>query len=107
MIGPRLTRKQAKKPAWLGADKIRSRRLELRMSRRRSLRPTLVDEVLLPEGRSPNRELVSAGLAWWRRRYAPGDTILAQLEAGESDEMWSVERSAWGGAVTCEGISRD
>jgi transcriptional regulator with XRE-family HTH domain len=31
MIGPGLTRKQAKKPAWRGADKIRSRRLELRM----------------------------------------------------------------------------
>ncbi len=29
-----------------------------------------VGEVLLPDGRSLNRELVKAGFAWWYRRYA-------------------------------------
>jgi micrococcal nuclease len=41
----------------------------------------LVGEVLLPDGRSLNQELVQAGMAWWYRRYAPHDTTLAQLEA--------------------------
>jgi endonuclease YncB( thermonuclease family) len=41
----------------------------------------LVGEVLLPDGRSLNQELVRAGLAWWYRQYAPHDTTLAQLEA--------------------------
>lgn len=30
---------------------------------------------------SLNRELVATGMAWWYRRYAPGEAILAQLEA--------------------------
>jgi len=33
----------------------------------------LVGEVLLPDGRSLNQELVRAGLAWWYRPYAPND----------------------------------
>jgi endonuclease YncB( thermonuclease family) len=41
----------------------------------------LVGEVLLPDGRSLNQELVRAGLAWWYGQYAPHDTTLAQLEA--------------------------
>jgi micrococcal nuclease len=41
----------------------------------------LVGEVLLPDGRSLNQELVRAGMAWWYRQYAPHDTTLAQLEA--------------------------
>jgi endonuclease YncB( thermonuclease family) len=41
----------------------------------------LVGEVLLPDGRSLNQELVRAGMAWWYRPYAPHDTTLAQLEA--------------------------
>ncbi len=39
-----------------------------------------VGEVLLPDGRSLNRELVRAGLAWWYWRYAPDNETLAQLE---------------------------
>ncbi len=39
-----------------------------------------VGEVLLPDGRSLNRELVKAGFAWWYRRYAPDDETLEQLE---------------------------
>ncbi|MGE3537788.1 MAG: thermonuclease family protein [Candidatus Tectimicrobiota bacterium] len=41
----------------------------------------VVGEVLLPDGRSLNQELVKAGLAWWYRQYAPKDTTLAQREA--------------------------
>ena len=33
-------------------------------------------EVILPDGRSLNRELVRAGLAWWYRHYAPRDREL-------------------------------
>jgi len=40
-----------------------------------------VAEVILPNGRSLNRDLVRAGLAWWYRHYAPGDRELAELEA--------------------------
>ncbi len=39
-----------------------------------------VGEVLLPDGRSLNRELVRAGFAWMYRRYAPDDETLKQLE---------------------------
>jgi endonuclease YncB( thermonuclease family) len=37
-------------------------------------------EVLLPDGRSLNRELVRAGYAWWFRRYSR-DPVMARLEA--------------------------
>jgi micrococcal nuclease len=40
-----------------------------------------VADVILPDGRVLNRELVAAGLAWWYRRYAPHDRILERLEA--------------------------
>lgn len=29
-------------------------------------------EVLLPDGRSLNQELIKAGLAWWFRKYSKG-----------------------------------
>ncbi len=38
-----------------------------------------VAEVLLPDGRSLNREVVRAGYAWWYRRYTD-DPVLARLE---------------------------
>jgi micrococcal nuclease len=40
-----------------------------------------VAEIILPDGRSMNREMVGQGMAWWYRKYAPGDKVLAQLEA--------------------------
>jgi endonuclease YncB( thermonuclease family) len=40
-----------------------------------------VAEVILPDGRSLNREMVRHGMAWWYRRYAPADRDLARLEA--------------------------
>src|SRR5207249_123625 len=39
-----------------------------------------VADVILPDSRILNRELVSAGLAWWYRKYAPRDAILEGLE---------------------------
>ena len=40
-----------------------------------------VAEVILPDGRSLNREMVRQGMAWWYRKYAPADTELARLES--------------------------
>lgn len=39
-----------------------------------------VGEVILPDGRSLNRELVHAGYAWWYRKYSK-DTSLKALES--------------------------
>ncbi len=39
-----------------------------------------VADVILPDGRSLNRELVGAGLAWWYRKYSK-DESLGKLEA--------------------------
>ena len=38
-------------------------------------------DVLLPDGTNVNHELVKDGWCWWYRKYAPGDTVLEQLEA--------------------------
>ena len=54
----------------------------------------LVGEVLLPDGRSLNQELVRAGMAWWYRQYAQNDTTLAQLEA----EARAAQRGLWADA---------
>jgi endonuclease YncB( thermonuclease family) len=40
----------------------------------------LLAEVILPDGRSLNQELVRAGYAWWFRRYST-NPVLARLEA--------------------------
>lgn len=40
---------------------------------------TLAD-VLLPDGTNLNQELVKQGWCWWYRKYAPGDTVLEELE---------------------------
>ena len=54
----------------------------------------VVGEVLLPDGRSLNQELVKAGMAWWYRPYAPNDTTLALLEA----EARAAKRGLWADA---------
>lgn len=51
----------------------------------------VVGEVLLPDGRSLNQELVRAGLAWWYRQYAPNATTLQHLEA----EARASRRGLW------------
>ncbi len=53
-----------------------------------------VGEVLLPDGRVLNHELVRAGFAWWYRRYAPEDETLKQLEAEAGD----AKRGLWADA---------
>lgn len=40
-----------------------------------------IAEVILPDGRNLNHEIVRAGLAWWFRKYAPNDDELSRLEA--------------------------
>jgi endonuclease YncB( thermonuclease family) len=52
----------------------------------------LVAEVVLPDGRSLNQELIQAGLAWWYRHFATQETVLQQLEAEARDAkrgLWS------------------
>jgi endonuclease YncB( thermonuclease family) len=39
-----------------------------------------VAEVILPDGRSLNHEMVKQGMAWWFRHYAPKDRELERLE---------------------------
>ena len=49
-----------------------------------------VGEVILPDGKSLNRELVKAGFAWWHRQYSR-DSSLGQLEA----EAQAARRGLW------------
>jgi micrococcal nuclease len=42
-------------------------------------RRTIAD-VLLPDGTNVNHTLVKDGWCWWYRKYAPGDTVLEELE---------------------------
>ncbi len=35
-----------------------------------------IGDVILPDGRSLNKELVKAGFAWWYRKYAPDNETL-------------------------------
>jgi endonuclease YncB( thermonuclease family) len=48
-------------------------------------------EVILPDGRKLNRELVKAGYTWWYRKYAPHDRELEQLEK----EAREAKRGLW------------
>jgi endonuclease YncB( thermonuclease family) len=50
----------------------------------------LLAEVMLPDGRSLNRELVRRGFAWWFRKYS-SDQDLAKLEA----EARAERRGLW------------
>jgi endonuclease YncB( thermonuclease family) len=50
----------------------------------------LLGEIVLPDGRSLNQELVRAGMAWWFRRYSR-DGRLARLE----EEARAGRRGLW------------
>lgn len=63
------------------APKSRRSLVRTRYTWRRSATAATVAEIILPDGRSLNEEMVKAGLAWWYRQYAPGDERLRQLEA--------------------------
>lgn len=54
-----------------------------------------VAEVILPDSRNINRELVRGGVAWWFRRYAPHDRDLERLE----DEARQAQRGLWADPV--------
>ncbi len=51
----------------------------------------LLADVVLPDGRILNHELLRAGLAWWYREYAPGDRVLEGLES----EARAARRGLW------------
>lgn len=48
-------------------------------------------EVVLPDGRILNHELVKAGLAWWFRKYAPENAEVAKIEK----EAREAKRGLW------------
>jgi endonuclease YncB( thermonuclease family) len=50
-----------------------------------------VAEVILPDGRNVNQEMVKAGYAWWFRKYAPNDGVLEDFEA----EARNAKRGLW------------
>ncbi|MBS1856124.1 MAG: thermonuclease family protein [Acidobacteria bacterium] len=50
-----------------------------------------VAEIILPDGRNLNQEVVRAGLAWWYRTYAKHDAVLPALE----DEARAAKRGLW------------
>jgi micrococcal nuclease len=50
-----------------------------------------VANVMLPDGRNLNHEIVRAGFAWWFQRYALTDTELKKLEA----EAREARRGLW------------
>lgn len=50
-----------------------------------------VAEIFLPNGRSLNREMVSQGMAWWYREFAPRDNDLSKRET----EARSAKRGLW------------
>ena len=50
-----------------------------------------VAEVILPDGRNLNEEVVRAGLAWWFVRYARRDQVFGNLEA----EARAARRGLW------------
>lgn len=55
----------------------------------------LLGEIVLPDGRLLNRELVREGFCWWYRKYAPGDTVLEGLEREARDAkkgLWADPR---------------
>ena len=53
----------------------------------------LVADVTLPDGRSLNRELVTAGLAWWYRRYSSDQSfgVLEQEARDARRGLWAEE----------------
>ena len=50
-----------------------------------------VAEIILPDGRNLNQEIVRAGFAWWYRQYARHDKELERLEG----EAKAAKRGLW------------
>ena len=51
----------------------------------------IVAEIILPDGRNLNRELVRGGPAWWYQQYARQALMLRDLER----EARAVKRGLW------------
>ena len=51
----------------------------------------IVADVLLPDGKTLNHEIVQAGFAWWFQQYASDDKILPKLE----EEARKARRGLW------------
>ena len=64
----------------------------------------VVADVVLPDGRNLNRELVRAGLAWWFRRYAPSDQ---ELECLEHEARLSDRFSTLRGGLTAQVLKKN
>lgn len=68
--------------------------------------------VILPDRHVLNHELVAAGMAWWYRQYAPGDTLLERLETVARERragLWSEPNpiAPWDWRVGRPGGGRD
>lgn len=50
-----------------------------------------IADVILPDGRSLNHQMVREGMAWWYRAVVPGDRELERLEA----EARAAKRGLW------------
>jgi endonuclease YncB( thermonuclease family) len=53
----------------------------------------MVADIVLPDGRMLNKELVHSGNAWWYSHYAPNDADLQALEADAREHhrgLWAV-----------------
>ncbi|HEY3442404.1 MAG TPA: thermonuclease family protein [Paludibaculum sp.] len=53
-----------------------------------------VADIILPDGKNLNQEIVKAGYAWWFVRYAKNDRVLEKLEAEAKQArrgLWSQE----------------
>jgi endonuclease YncB( thermonuclease family) len=56
-----------------------------------------VAEVILPDGRNLNQEIVRAGMAWWYQQYARRETVVQDLEQEARDAkrgLWSEPKPA-------------
>ncbi len=50
-----------------------------------------IGDVILPDGKNLNQELVREGMCWWYRKYASNDTTLERLET----EAMNARRGLW------------
>ena len=57
-----------------------------------------VAEIVLPDGRNQNQELVRAGMAWWYQQFTRREMVLAALEQ-EARDAKGKERSTCGCAL--------
>ncbi len=81
-------KKQAygKKAKWFTSD-LAFRKTVIVIVRGRDRYGRTIGEVILPNGKSLNRELVRAGYAWWYFKYAPRNFALKILQGVSRDSQ--------------------